>query len=96
MVGEGMVEMDVALFMACCAACAVNIYYLPAWHRASKNMAFMRLLRVAGWLVISARFGTVLLTIGDIAISVPSSIGLFFLAAGEIVALFNRGKVGKL
>ena len=96
MVGQGMIAMDVSLFMACCAACAVNVYYLPAWYRASKGMAFMRLLRVTGWAVIGARFGSVLFDTGDLAVSIPAAIGLFFLAAGEIVAIFNRGKVGKL
>ena len=96
MVGQGMIAMDVSLFMACCAAFTVNVYHLPAWYYASKSMAFMRLLRVTGWLVVAARFGSVLLTTGDIAVSVPMAIGLFFLAAGEIVAIFNRGKVGKL
>ena len=96
MIGEGYVAMDVALFMACCAACAVNVYYLPAWFRASRGMALMRLLRLVGWLVLSARFGMILFVYGDISISVPSATALFFLAAGEIAALFNRGKTGLL
>ena len=95
-VGEGNVEMDIALFMARCAAFAVNLYYLPRWLKHSRGMALMRLFRVTGWLIISARFGGVLFTTGDILISVPAAIGLFFLVAGEVSALFNRGKVGQL
>ena len=96
MMGQGMVGMDVALFMACCAAAAVQIYYLPSWWREVRGMAVMRLMRLAGWVIFATRFGFVLFTAGDILVSVPSAIAMFFLAAGEVAALFNRGKAGKL
>lgn len=84
--------MDVALFMAIVFAAGVNIFYIPKCWRQSRGIAVMRLLRLAGWVVLGSRFGNVLFTTGDIMISVPGAIGLFFLASGEIAALFNRGK----
>jgi hypothetical protein len=94
--GEGLLGMDVAVFMACMGAAAVNIFYAAKWYGIDHGMGVMRLLRVAGWLILSTRFGFVLSTTGDILISVPSAIAMFFLAAGEVAAVFNRGKVGKL
>ena len=96
MLGQTNLAVDIALFLAVCGAAGVNIYYLPAWWRVSRSMAMMRILRIVGWVILGLRFGVVLLTSGDILISLPSAIGLFFLTAGEIAALFNRGKVGKL
>ena len=95
-IGVGFIGLDVALFMSCIAAAGVNCYYIPSWFKASKGMAVMRIFRVAGWLIFVARYGFVLATTGDILISLPSEIAIFFLAAGEIAAVFNRGKVGKL
>ena len=88
--------MNIALFMAGCAACAVNAYYLPTCLRISKGIALLRLFRVVGWLVMIARFGSVLLISDSIPTSFSAATGLFFLAAGEIVVLLNRGKVGLL
>lgn len=92
MIGVGLISMDIALFMSTIAAGLVNLYYLPMCWRYSKGVAGMRMLRLAGWIVLSTRFGAVLFTTGDILISPPAAIGVFFLAAGEIAALFNRGK----
>ena len=96
MVNQTNLAMDIALFLAVFSAAGVNLYYLPAWWRVSRSMALMRILRIIGWVILGVRFGVVLLTSGNILISSPSAIGLFFLTAGEIAALFNRGKVGKL
>ena len=88
--------MDVALFMSCIAACAVNLYCMPIWFRLTRTILCIRLLRVAGWLVLGARFGSILFLDGDIHISIPSAIGLFFLAGSEMFALFNRRSGGAL
>ena len=95
-VGEGMVAMDIALFMLTVAAAAVQLYCLRTWENVGWGLGLARVLRLAGWMIISARFGSVLFTQGDIAISVPSAIGLMFLACGEIVVGFNRGKFVRL
>ena len=95
-IGMGMIEMDIALFMATVAAIAVQLFYLKTWMRLGWGLGLVRLLRLAGWLILSARFGSVLFTTGDIAISVASAIGLMFLAAGEIAVTLNPGKVVKL
>ena len=94
--GQGYIIMDVALFIACSIAALVNIKYAMTWCRQDFGLGLMRLLRVTGWMILSLRFGYVLGSTGDILISVPSAIALFFLAGGEIVAVFLRGKVGKL
>lgn len=91
-VGQGYVAMDVALFMSVCAAASVQIYYLPRWWAAGRGFAAIRLLRLAGWLILGSRYGTVLFTQGDIAISVPAAIAVFFLCAAEVAQLFNKGK----
>lgn len=54
----------------------------------------MRLLRLTGWTILATRFGWVLAHTGDILTTLPSTIALMFLAAGEIAAIFNRGKAG--
>lgn len=91
-IGEGMLAMDIALLMSATAAAAVNAYYLPACFRVSRGIAAMRGLRVMGWTVLSSRYAMVLLTVGDIQVSIPGAIAIFLLAAGELYALFNRGK----
>ena len=96
MVGKGMVEMDIALFMLTVAAIAVQLYYLKTWMKLGWGLGLVRLLRLAGWMILSARFGSVLFTQGDIAISAASAIGLMFLAASEIVVTMNAGKVIQL
>lgn len=95
-VGQGMVEMDIALFMLTVAAIAVQLYYLRTWIKISWGLGLVRLLRLTGWLILSARFGSVLFTTGDIAISAASAIGLMFLACGEIAVTMNAGKVIRL
>ena len=92
MVGKGMVEMDIALFMFTVAAIAVQLYYLKTWIKVSWGLGIVRLLRLAGWMILSARFGSVLFTQGDIAISAASAIGLMFLAVSEIAVILNRGQ----
>lgn len=92
MTGVGYVAMDIALFMASILAALVNLFYLRSSMGYSKGIAFMRLLRCTGWVLFSSRLGAVLFTTGDVLISVPGAIAIFFLAAGEIVALFNRGQ----
>lgn len=96
MIGEGLVFLDIALFMLTCGAAAVHVYFLPSWYSHSPGLGLIRLLRLVGWLILGARFGAVLFTTGDILISLPSIIGLSFLAAGDICAIFNRGKTIQL
>lgn len=91
-IGKGMVEMDIALFMLTVAAIAVQLYYLKSWIKLGWGMGLIRLLRLAGWLILAARFGSVLFTVGDIAISLASAIAVMFLAASEIVVVLNRGQ----
>ena len=83
---------DVALFMACVAALVVNAYYLPIWLKVSVGLAVIRVLRLAGWLILCAGFGTVLVTQGFITISPSGAIALCFLAAGEVALMFSRGR----
>lgn len=94
--GQGYILMDVALFIACVLAALVNIKYALRWYAHDVGMAVMRFIRVTGWMILSLRFGYVLGSSGDILISLPSAIALFFLTAGEIAAVFLRGRVGKL
>lgn len=96
MMGQGWVGADVTIFMLICAAATVHICYLPSWFRMSPALALIRVLRLTGWLILGARFGVVLFTTGDVLISMPSLIGLGFLAAGDIAVIFNRGKVIQL
>lgn len=93
MSGEGMVGMDVALWMITFGAACVNLHFLPGRFRISVGVGMIRLLRLVGWVILSARFGFVLLTEGDILITVPSAIAIAFLASGEIVTIFSHGKV---
>ena len=95
-IGVGMVEMDIALFMFTLAAVAVQLFYLRSWMKIGLGLGLVRLLRLAGWLILAARFGSVLFTQGDIAISIASAIAVMFLAAGEIAVTMNAGKVIKL
>lgn len=92
--GQGFLGLDVLLFMMTCGAAAVHVFYLPAWYRASAGLGLMRLLRLTGWTILATRFGWVLAHTGDILTTLPSTIALMFLAAGEIAAIFNRGKAG--
>lgn len=94
--GQGLIAMDVAVFMACLGAAIINAKYAHKWYAQDQGMGVMRLLRVIGWSILTARFGYVLATTGDILISPPSAIAVLFLAAGELAAVFNRGKVGRL
>jgi len=89
-------EIDVALFMVTVGAAAVNVYYLPQRFAVSTGVAIARCLRLAGWLILSARFGHMLISGGDIPISIPGVVAFFFLALGEIAAIFNRGKEVRL
>lgn len=91
-VGQGYIAMDCALIMAVAAAATVQAYYLPRWWRAGKGFAVIRILRLTGWLILGARYGQILATVGDIAISIPAAIAVFFLAGAEVAQLFNRGK----
>lgn len=90
--GVGHIGMDVALFMAVICAAAVNLHYLTKFREYSKGIALMRLFRCTGWVILGTRFGSVLFTTGDLLISVHAATSVFFLAAGEIAAIFNRGK----
>lgn len=84
--------MDIALWMLTVAAVCVNLYFLPGRFRISAGVGMIRLLRLTGWMVLSARFGFVLFTEGDILIAVPSAIGIGFIASGELATIFSRGK----
>ena len=88
--GHGYIEMDIGLFISCCAAAGVNLYYLGEKYQRSGRVFFPRLLRAVGWVVISARFGGVLFYTGDIMISLPAAIGVFFLIAGDLSLVFTR------
>ena len=94
--GAGYIELDIVLFMMALGAAGVNAKYLWPWWRESRTLGMIRVLRFAGWCILSARFGHVLYVSGDLPISLPSLIGLGFLAAGEIAVLFNRGKAPRL
>ena len=95
MSGQGHVGMDVALFVVMFIAAGVHLYCLPAWLRQREGIGLGLLLRLGGWLVLAARFGTVLVEEGDIPVSVPSAIGLFLLAAGDIAGMLSRGNVSR-
>ncbi len=94
--GVGYVGWDITLFMLAVAAFSVNCYYLPQWFRVSAFLGALRALRIMGWLILSSRFGFVLFTQGDLMVSPQSIIALLFLSLGEILVLFQRGKVLKL
>ena len=92
MTGQGHIEMDVLLFVCMCLTAGVHLYCLPSWLHQRDGVVVGLLLRLAGWLVISARFGAVLWQTGDLPVSVPSAIGLFLIAAGDIAGMLGRGK----
>ena len=94
--GQGYIFLDVVAFIACALAAFVNMKYAVAWYAESRGLFIMRVLRIAGWSIFTLRFGYVLGSTGDLMIPLPSLIALFFLTAGEISAVFLRGKVGKL
>ena len=89
--GRGHIEMDVALFVALCAATGVHLYCLRSWMRQREGVGIGLLLRLGGWLVLTARFGVVLIDTGDLPVTVPAAIGLFLLAAGDIAGMLSRG-----
>lgn len=88
-VGAGMIEMDIALFMCTVASVGVQLSCLRSQYVFGWS-GFARLLHLVGWLIMGARFGSGLFTQGDIYISAASAIGLMFLACGEIVVGINR------
>lgn len=91
--GQGMVELDIAIFMLTVAAAAVSLITTVKQYRSeSRAFAIARLMRTVGWCILSARFGTVLFTTGDILISLPAIIATAFLAAGDISIVFFKGK----
>ena len=94
--GQGYIFFDVVLFIACALAAFVNIKYAVAWYSEGRGLFVMRLIRIVGWSIFTLRFAYVLGSTGDLIIPLPSLIALSFLAAGEIAAVFLRGKVGKL
>lgn len=90
--GQGYIGWDVSLFMLTIGAMVVNIFYVHSWFKISAMLGVIRLLRATGWLILATRFGFVLMTSGDILISVPSIIALMFLAIGEMSIILFRGK----
>ena len=84
--------MDVLLFVVICAAAVVHVLCLRGWMRQHEGIGVGLLLRLAGWSVLAARFGAVLFSDGDIPVSVPAAIGLFFLASGDIIGMLFRGR----
>lgn len=90
--GQGHIEMDVALFVSLLVATCVHLYCLPSWFRQHEGIGVGLLLRLGGWLVLSARFGVVLLETGDLPVTVPAAIGLFLLAIGDVAGMLSRGK----
>ena len=87
--GVGNIPMDVALFMMTVFAAVVSaVMTYKHWINAPHGFALLRGLRCTGWCILSARYATVLFTTGDILISVPSAIGLCFLALGDIAIVF--------
>ena len=93
--GQGHVWMDVMLFVVMCFTAGVHLYCLRSWMGQRDGIGIGLLLRLGGWLVLSARFGAMLLEAGDIPVSVPSAIGLFLLAAGDIAGMLSRGNVSR-
>lgn len=94
--GQGYIFFDVVMFFSCALAALVNIKYAVEWYRQGRGLFLLRLIRVIGWTIFTLRFGYVLGSTGDILVPLPSLIALIFLAAGEIAAVFLRGKVGRL
>ena len=92
---QGHIEMDTVLFVVMCIATGVHVYCLRSWIRQREGIGIGLLLRLGGWLVLSARFGAMLLETGDLPVSVPSAIGLFLLAAGDIAGMLSRGNVSR-
>lgn len=90
--GQGLVALDVALFMGVVAAAAVHLYSMPNCWRGPRGLVVGSALRTTGWVCLSARFGSVLLTTGDIYIPLPSLLALLFIAAGDILSVLVRRK----
>lgn len=92
MTGAGNIPLDIALFMLTVGAACVSAYLAFKWFSATPELAVLRVLRATGWSILSARFGFLLFTVGDLPVSVPSIIALAFLACGDIAMIFYIGK----
>jgi hypothetical protein len=97
MVGQGMLLMDVTLFVLLVVAWGIQWYLLPSRWRLGAGMTAVHLLRMVGFSVIVLRCGLVLYRDHDIAISVESAMALMFLCAAEIALVLNyNGRKGRV
>jgi hypothetical protein len=92
MLGEGLIEMDWLLVLACALATIVQLYYLPSRCLVSPGIGFISIFRFIGWSILLGRYVYVMATTGDILISVGAWLGIMFLALGEIAVITNHGK----
>lgn len=92
MIGEGLIEMDWLLVVACAIAWVIQLYYLPQRCLVSPGIGFISIFRFIGWFMLLGRYSYVMATTGDIHISVGAWLGIMFLALGEIAVITNHGK----
>lgn len=80
--GVGLIWLDVLLLVLCAVAFIIHAMELPRIFRTGRNPV-ASLLRAAGWLCFTGRFGQVLLENGDILIPLPSQLALLLLVVGD-------------